>query len=167
MKKFRKFILPMHSISRIFSKRRRGIATVVSSAILIAAVAIMGIVLVGWANTSLFTKQATLESSFNEKMNKLNEDLLVENIWFGPIPSTCSKCIVNVTLSNVGSIGLNVTKIEITNSTSKLFLTITDGGIEPGGDYSIEESFNYENNEVTDFTIFTERGNIITAQEVT
>jgi hypothetical protein len=168
MKKNHKNNLHMHCISKAFSaKRRRGITTVVTSAILLAAVAIMGVTLIGWANTSLFTKQVTQESAFNESMNKLNEDLLVENIWFGAIPSVCTKCILNVTLNNVGSVGLNVTSIEIKNSTSILYLTITDGGIAPSDDYSIQESFGWEPSETTDFTIITERGNIFTAQEVT
>ena len=158
----------MRSLTKVFSaKRRRGIATVVTSAILLSAIAVMGVVLVGWANSNLFTKQAALEASFSEKMNKLNEDLLVEHIWFGGIPSVCTKCIVNVTLNNVGTVGLNVTNIEIKNSTDVLYLTITDGGIVSGDDYSIQESFAYDPNETTDFTITTDRGNIFTAQEVT
>ena len=153
----------MRSLAKVFSaKRRRGLASVVTGAILIAAVAVMGVTLVAWANTNLFTKQAALESSFNEKMNKLNEDLLVEHIWFGTNPN-----IVNVTLNNVGAIGLNVTNIEIKNSTSVLYFTITDGGIYPNGDYSIQETFNWNSGETTDFTIITNRGNIFTAQEVT
>ncbi len=153
----------MRSLTKVFSaKRRRGITTVVTSAILISAVAIMGVTLVAWANTNLFVKQATLESSFNEKMNKLNEDLFVEHIWFGTNPN-----IVNVTITNVGAIGLNVTKIEIKNSTDVLFFTITDGGIVSGDDYSIQESFAYDPNETTDFSIITDRGNIFTAQKVT
>ena len=158
----------MRSLTKVFSaKRRRGLAAVVTGAILISAVAIMGVTLVAWANSNLFTKQAVLQSSFNEKMNKLNEDLLVEHIWFGGIPSVCTKCIVNVTLSNVGTIGLNVTEIKIENSTDVLSLAITDGGIVSGGDYSIQESFAYDPNETTDFSIITDRGNIFTAQEVT
>ena len=153
----------MRSLTKVFSaKRRRGIATVVTSVILISAVAIMGVVLVAWANTNLFVKQAALEASFSEKMNKLNEDLLVEHIWFGTSPN-----IVNVTLNNVGTVGLNVTSIEIKNSTDVMYLTITDGGVYPSGDYSIQETFNWDPDETTDFKIITNRGNIFTAQEVT
>jgi len=145
-----------------FTKRKRAIATVVSTAIILAAVSIMGVMLVAWANTNLYTKQVELESSFNTQMNKLNEDLLVENIWFGTSPN-----IVNVTMNNVGSIGFNVTKIEIKNSTSTMFFTITDGGIDPSEDYSIQETYNWNSGETVDFTIFTNRGNQFTAQEVT
>ena len=149
--------------TKVFSaKRRRGLATVVSTAIILAAISIMGVMLVAWANTNLATKQMELESSFNTKMNKLNEDLLVENIWFGTSPN-----IVNVTMNNVGSVGFNVTKLEIKNSTSTMFFTITDGGIAPSEDYSIQETYNWNSGETVDFTIFTNRGNQFTAQEVT
>jgi len=152
----------MDRLPKVFSKRRRGISTVVSTAIILAAVSIMGVMLVGWANTNLSSSQMALSSSFDTQMNKLNEDLLVENIWFGISPN-----IVNVTMNNVGSIGFNVTKIEIKNSTSVLNVVITDGGIDPSGDYSIQETYNWSSGETVDFTIFTNRGNIFTAQEVT
>jgi len=122
----------------------------------------MGVMLVAWANTNLASNQMELEASFNTQMNKLNEDLLVENIWFGTTPN-----IVNVTLNNVGSIGFNVTKIVIKNSTSVLNVIITDGGISPSGDYSIQESYTWNSGETVDFTVFTNRGNQFTAQEVT
>ncbi len=149
--------------SKVFSARkRRGLSTVVTSAILLSAVAIMGVMLIGWANTNLAQKQIALSDSLDDKMNKLNEDLLVEHIWFGISPN-----IVNLTLNNVGSVGFNVTQIEIKNSTSLLNVIITDGGINPSGDYSIQETYNWNSGETVDFTIFTNRGNQFTAQEVT
>jgi len=150
-------------ITKVFSaKRKRAIATVVSTAILLSAVSIMGVMLVAWSNTSLYTKQVELESSFNDKINKLNEDLLVEHIWFGTNPS-----IVNVTVNNVGTIGFNVTEIRIQNSTDTLFFYYSGGGVPTGGDYSIEESYNWDAGETVDFRITTGRGNLYTAQEVT
>lgn len=151
-------IYPRHYIC----KKRKGLSTVVTSAIIMASVSIMGVMLVGWSNTSLFNQQIEMESSFNEKMNKLNEDVLIENIWFGTSPN-----IVNVTLNNVGIIGLNVTAIKIVNTTDTLTFSITDGGIAPGGDYSLQESFNWNAGETTDFTITTNRGNYYYQQEVT
>ena len=163
MKNISKNYVYMYHLPKVFSiKRRRGLSTVVSTAIILAAVSIMGVMLVGWANTNLSSSQMALSSSFDTQMNKLNEDLLVENIWFGISPN-----IVNVTMNNVGSIGFNVTKIEIKNSTSVLNVVITDGGIDPSGDYSIQETYNWSSGETVDFTIFTNRGNIFTAQEVT
>ena len=150
-------------VTKVFSaKRKRAIATVVSTAIILSAVSIMGVALVAWANTNLATKQMELESSFNTKMNKLNEDLLVEHIWFGTGPS-----MVNVTITNVGSIGFNVTEIRLQNSTDTLFFYYSDGGVPAGGDYSIEESYNWNAGETVNFRITTDRGNQFTAQEVT
>ncbi len=104
MNKILKNYVHKQYVTKVFSaKRRRAIATIVSTAILLSAVSIMGVILVAWANTSLFTKQVELESSFNDKINKLNEDLLIENIWFGATPA-----IVIVTMTNVGSIGFKL-----------------------------------------------------------
>jgi archaellum component FlaF (FlaF/FlaG flagellin family) len=122
----------------------------------------MGASLVIWSNTTLTAQQLEIENSFNEKMNKLNEDVVIENIWFGTSPN-----IVNVTLSNVGYIGVNVTAIKIVNTTDTLTFPITDGGILPGGDYSLEKTFNWSAGETTDFTITTNRGNYYYDQEVT
>lgn len=153
------------NVRKVFSaKRRRGITAVVTGAILMSAVAIMGLTLVTWANTNLYTKQAALELSFSEKMNKLNEDLLVEHIWFG---GTSPTGFVNVTINNVGTIGFNVTEIKIVNSTDTLYFAITDGGAAPTDSFDFQETFNWDPAETTDFTITTERGNIITTQEVT
>lgn len=155
-------MLKPESFPKLSKKNRRGLSTVVSSAIIMAAVSIMGVMLVAWANTNLFTQQIEMENSFNDKMNKLNESLLVENIWFGTSPS-----VVNVTLNNYGIIGLNVTEIWLKNSTETLIFTISDGGIVPSGDYSMEKTYYWNSSETVDFTIFTQRGNIFTAQEVT
>ena len=143
---------------------KRALATVVSSAIIMSSVAIMGTMLVGWSNANLLTKSNNLETSFNEKMNKLNESILVESSWFGTSPN-----VVNVTLSNSGSIGLNVTEMHITNSTSVMFLYFNDGGMTPtiNGTFSMEEPFDWTAGELTEFTIFTERGNIFVFQDVT
>lgn len=163
MKNLTKICMIKHgSIPKFIIKNRRGLSTVVSSAIIMSAVSIMGVMLVAWSNTSLFTQQVEMENSFNDKMNKLNESLLVENIWFGTSPS-----VVNVTLNNYSTIGLNVTEIWIKNSTDTLIFSISDGGIVPSGDYSMEETYYWNPSETVDFTIFTQRGNIFTAQEVT
>ena len=163
MKNFTKKLRTEYFVSRVFYKKnRRGLSTVVSTAILLSAVSVMGVMLVAWSNTNLFTKQSEMESSFNEKMNKLNEDLLIENIWFGSNPN-----IVNVTVNNVGYIGLNVTALTIQNSTDTLVFSFTDGGIAPGDDFSIQETFNWNSGEITDFTVTTQRGNYFSSQEVT
>lgn len=151
-----------HLSKELSTKKRRGLSTVVTTAILMSSMAIMGVMLVGWSNTSLFTQQAQMEDSFNTKINKLNEELLIENIWFGTTPN-----IVNVTMNNVGTVGLNVTSVQLVNSTDTLLFLYPDGGIDPSGDFSIQETYNWNSGETVDFTITTNRGNHYVMQEVT
>ncbi|QLH04638.1 hypothetical protein C5F49_04425 [Nitrosopumilus oxyclinae] len=153
-----------HDHSDFFScKKRKALSTVVTSAILMAAVSIMGVMLVTWSNTSLFTQQIEIENSFNEKMNKLNEDIFIENIWFG----NSSPETLNVTLSNVGIIGLNITSIRVSNSSGFTLFSITDGGVSPNAIYSFNTTYFWDAGETTDFIITTNRGNSYNAQTVT
>jgi len=116
---------------------RRALSTVVTGAILLSAVAIMGTMIVAWSQ-SLFTQnQAELQVSFTNIVNKLNEGLFIENVWFDAVPSPK---IVNVTLSNSGTIFLNVTKIDLIDPVdgSNLVPTvhISDGGVSVNQLYS-------------------------------
>jgi hypothetical protein len=169
MKKLTKNHICKHIVfNASFGNNRRGLSTVITTAILLAAVSIMGVTLVAWSNTSLYSQQIEMEDSFNTKMNKINEDVLIENIWFGSDPLTpCTQCFVNVTLNNVGIIGVNITAIKIVNTTDTLTFSITDGGVSPSDDYSFQDTFNWNAGEVTDFTITTNRGNYFYDQEVT
>ena len=60
--------------------------------------------------------------------------------------------------------------MHIQNSTGIIFYYFTDGGMTPSttnGTFSIQKSFYWTAGEVTDFTVFTERGKIYTLQDVT
>ena len=121
---------------------RRGLASIVTSVILLSAVAIMGVGLVGWSNSNLFSHQKNLEDTFSQNINKLNEDIIFEKVWFG---GTSPNKFVNVTVTNTGNIGLNVTSIQFVNSTDFTEITlssINDGGLIDSESYSAE--INYE-----------------------
>ena len=138
---------------------KRGLSTVVTTAILLSAVSIMGIYLVGWSNSSLLTQQLNLENSFNDKLNKLNEDIFIENVWFNDDPYT-----VNVTINNVGVIGLNVTQIKLVNSSDTAIFVITDGGVVPKNTYSFQDTYVWLKNEIIDIYVTTARDRIFTTQ---
>src|SRR5713226_8380964 len=89
---------------------RRGLATVVTGAIMLTAVAVMGSGLISWANTNLFGHESNLESSYSTNVNKINEYLTVENVWFS---TSGVNNYVNVTMNNPSTIGLNVTEIQL------------------------------------------------------
>ena len=140
---------------------KRGLSTVVTTAILLSAVSIMGIYLVGWSNSSLLNDQIRLENSFNDKINKLNEDIFIENVWFNDDPYT-----VNVTTNNVGVIGLNITQIKLVNSSDTTVFAITNGGVIPKNTYSFQDTYVWVKNEVVDIYVTTARDRIFTTQVV-
>jgi archaellum component FlaF (FlaF/FlaG flagellin family) len=137
-------------------KKRRGLATVVSTGILLSAVAIMGSMLTAWSNSIFATEQHEMNTVYAEGINKLNEFLVIEHVWFGTNPSK----FVNVTLSNVGNVGLNVTKITLDNSIDKTSLLVTNGGIIRGDDFSAKIAYNWTTTEPLQITITTEKGSI-------
>ena len=138
---------------------KRGLSTVVTTAILLSAVSIMGIYLVGWSNSSLLNDQIRLENSFNDKINKLNEDIFIENVWFNDDPYT-----VNVTTNNVGIIGLNITQIKLVNSSDTTVFAITNGGVIPKNTYSFQDTYVWVKNEIVDIYVTTARDRIFTTQ---
>ena len=137
-------------------KTKRGLSTIVTGAILLSAVAIMGIAVVGWANTNLTTHQIQLEETFSNTYNKLKESMLMEHIWFGSVGPS-----INITMNNIGTVGLNVTEIKITNITSSqvYYFTQTDAGIVSGDTLSLNETFGWIADTPYEVLITTDRGN--------
>ena len=136
--------------------KRRALATVVSTGILLSAVAIMGSMLTAWSNSIFATEQDELNAVYAEGVNKLNEFLVIEHVWFGNNPTK----FVNLTMSNVGNVGLNVTKITLDNSIDKTNLVITNGGIIRTDDFSTEIPYNWTTTDPIQVTITTEKGTI-------
>jgi archaellum component FlaF (FlaF/FlaG flagellin family) len=135
---------------------RRALATVVSTGILLSAVAVMGSMMTAWSNSTFANEQHEMNAAYSDGVNKLNEFLVIENVWFGNNPTK----FVNVTTSNVGTIGLNVTKITLDNSIDKTNLLITDGGIVSNDYFSTEITYNWTTTDPIKITITTEKGSI-------
>jgi archaellum component FlaF (FlaF/FlaG flagellin family) len=102
-------------MSRV-GRPRRGISSLITTAILLTATVMMGTGLVNWSNTSYRAGQNSIASTASTNSNQINEDLAIENVWFGTSPSK----FVNITLTNIGGIGLNVTDIKIINSAQQV-----------------------------------------------
>ena len=136
--------------------KRRALATIVSTGILLSAVAIMGSMLTAWSNSIFASEQTELNTVYSEGVNKLNEFLIIEHVWFGDNPNK----FVNLTMSNVGNNGLNVTKITLDNSIDKTNLLITNGGIVRDDILSTEIAYNWTTTDPIQVTIATEKGSI-------
>ena len=139
--------------------RRRALASIVTSAILLSSIAIMGVGLVGWSNSNLMGHQKTLENTFSKNINKLNEHVIFEKVWFG---GTSPNKFVNVTATNSGDIGLNVTSIQFINSTTFAEISstsITNGGISSSQSYSVQIDYEWETGDEFDILLKSNRDN--------
>jgi len=121
-------------------KNRRGLSNIVTSAIMLSAVTVMGLLIVVWANTNLNTHQQSLDSTISSNFNKINEKMLIEHVWFNRVGP-----VINMTFNNVGTVGLNVTSVQITNVTSGQIYSFihTDAGIAPDDTISLTENFGW------------------------
>lgn len=142
-------------------KTKRGLSTIVTSAILLSAVSVLGIGIIGWANTNLSTHQAELDETFAVNHNKINERITVEHVWFGNTGPS-----INITMSNTGTLGLNVTQIKIQNIDSGQYYTYpqTDGGIVYGGELSLNETLTWTASTPYDILVETNRGNLFNTE---
>jgi len=138
--------------SRIGTKR--ALSELPSIVIIMFAVAVMGIFLVSWSNQSLNLSAMKLTDSYDNKINRLSEEILIEHVWFG----TGSNKFVNVTLTNISNIGITLTEIELVNSTKTHTIT-TSQNLLPGDTYSIEEVYVWTSNDPVDVTVITAREN--------
>ncbi len=149
------------NIHRIGTKR--ALSTIVTTAIILSAVAIMGSLVVGWANMKLGAQEEALSLTFNNNINKLNEDFVIENVWYDYVLGN-----VNVTVTNVGILALNVTEIKFTDPSdySDLeTLSITDGRILVQKSLSTNVTYSGLTSGVPfNVVVTSERGNIIQKQ---
>lgn len=136
--------------------KRRALATVVTTGILLSAVAVMGSMLTAWSNSIFANEQHDIGTAHDEGINKLNEFLVIEHVWFG----NNSTKFINMTMSNVGNVGLNVTKITLDNSLDRLDLVMTDGGIERNDYKSMKIFYNWTTTDPIKISIITGKGSL-------
>ena len=140
---------------------RRGLSTVVTGVIMLTAVAMMGTFIVSWSNSSLFSQQQELTSSLTTNVNKIKESLVIENIWF----NSTSPRFVNITMNNVGTIGLNVTEIHLGNATKTHQIIQKNNPVLAGQTISYQEYYDWQNNATVQVLIKTARDNFFKAED--
>ena len=144
-------------------RQRRGLATIITSAIMMSAVVMMGSAGVVWSQTSLAVQQADMANTASNYMNKLNESLVFEYVYCASDP--CDQ--INVVLTNIGHVGLDVSELTISEKMSGFnkIQSVTNGQITPQN--SIEITVNdagFSSYDVLDVMVKTNRGNIIQTQ---
>ena len=145
-----------------------GVSTVIASAILIGGVAVIGSGIVLWANSKLSSSEIVLSSVSTTNTNKFNEFLAIENVWFCKPLDVCLGTTppkANVTITNIGTIGLNVTQIKIVNSTKTVTYNLKPSvPILPAQSYIWANTYTAHTNLPVNVTITTARGSIFVTQ---
>jgi len=152
--------------SRIGTKR--AISELPSASMLMFAVAIMGIGLLAWSNTTFLTQQEAMNSQYAGILNKLNEEVFIENVWFVGA-SNLTKAI-HIYATNIGSVGLTITEIKFvvpSNGTTLKSFTSTDDAIKQKNSLLIEHAYAWQDDTLVDLIVTTTRGSAFKTQLVT
>ena len=156
----------MTSMKILKPRLRRGLAAVVSGAILLTAVSIMGTVGIAWSQTTLNEKQAGMTTEVNNYVNKIKESIVFEYVYCNTTP--CDT--INLVLTNVGDIGIDITEITISDSVSGFskVIPITHDVIQTDKSFSISINDAYfYSYPFLDIQVTTSRDNIIQTQITT
>ncbi|HYL66549.1 MAG TPA: hypothetical protein VEU72_05300 [Nitrosopumilaceae archaeon] len=149
-------------------KSRRGISSAIVGAMLLTGTTILGVTLVAWSHSSVITTESNLASSASSKSNTLSEYLSIENVWFRHHIPVSGLSGINITLRNVGSIGVNVTQIKFNNtcipSTNCYTVPKALGTILPGNFTWVQPQINWHNGSSINMSVITQRGSIVTTR---
>jgi len=145
------------------ARKRRALATVITSAIMMTAVTVLGGAGVVWSQTTMNTQQMEMNETVNDYVNKIGESMMFEYVYCDSDP--CDSIIVVIT--NVGDLGLDVSKITISDKQSgfQKVQSLTKGQIMPDGSISIViDDLAFQLYDVLDVSATTARGNVIQSQ---
>ncbi len=97
--------------------RRRALSSIVTAGIMLSAVAVLGSAVISWSNGNLKVFEIALTNTAVNSTNKINENIVLENIAFCSNCGTAnSKNVINVTLTNTGTVSSKITQIQIDNN---------------------------------------------------
>lgn len=143
---------------------RRGLATVVSATILLTATVLLGTAGISWSSSILNVKQAEAAEAVANHVNKIKESIIFESVYCNTNSNT-----LDIALTNVGSIGVSVAEITISDKVSGFYHVeqYQNADIMPDGIYTISITENFPTNAILDITVSTSRGNIYSTQTST
>jgi hypothetical protein len=155
------------------ARRRRALATVITSAIMMTAVTVLGGAGVVWSQTTMNTQQMEMNETVNDYVNKIGESMMFEYVYCDSDPCEYVYCdsdpcdSIIVVITNVGDLGLDVSKITISDKQSgfQKVQSLTKGQIMPDDSISIViDDLAFQLYDVLDVSATTARGNVIQSQ---
>ena len=153
---------------------RRGLTTVVTTALMLTTVAVLGSAIVAWSNGNLKVFETALSTTASNDTNKITENLIIENIVF------CHSCnttdgdnVINVTLTNIGTEGVTVNQIKVNGTTIRQYSPNQDSlpaDILPKQSYTVSAELptgtTWTSGSLDTITVMTSRDSIYTTQGV-
>ena len=136
----------------------RALSSIVTGMVLLVATVILGSAVVMWSNGTFSVSKSITTALYATSISKFDEQLVVENTWFGSTPSK----FINVTVYNVGSTGITVADIQIKNSTKIVDIPISHGNILPKMTNSTKISYGWTSKIPVSIIITTAKGTVIT-----
>ena len=136
-----------------FASSRRGIASVVSSAILLTSVTMIGTGTVLWTQNTVNTREHDAGLHYASTINKIKESLMLEKFFY----DTPNKKL-NLVFKNTGDVGLIVNAIEIQGSNNQI-IPIANVGIVHNGFYVASITYDWLGDPI-DVFVKTTRGSI-------
>jgi len=91
---------------------RRGLSTVVTSIIMVAAVGIMGAGLVSWSNSSFAVQQLNVANQAANRIDLIRETFVIEDVWFYDDNGKKG----DITIHNTGELAVTISNIYINNT---------------------------------------------------
>ena len=109
---------------RRLSRNKRGISVAISSVIMVAAVITVGLTVVAWTTSTFARQQSETAQFFSDRSQTIRENFVVEDVWFN---ASTSPKKVDITVRNVGEVGMNVTAIHFNATILAQNQVITNG----------------------------------------
>lgn len=160
-----------NDLTKFRFSQRRGLSTVVTTALMLTAVAVLGSALVSWSNGNLKIFETALSTTASNDTNRITESLNIENIVFCSLCSTSgSNNVVNVTLTNTGSVGITVNQIQVNGTTIQNYAKSTTLPVDilPQTSYTVSALLPgdtmWKSKDLDTVTVVTARMSIYTTQ---
>jgi hypothetical protein len=139
---------------------------------MLTAIAVLGTTLVSWSNSNLRAFEFSLANNVSNKTNQMNENLAIENVVF------CTNCggpntknIVNITLTNTGTVSVRVNPIQINNTVINNYYSSSSSlpvNIMPKNSYLVSATLpsptTWASKKPDTITVTTARGSMFTTQ---
>ncbi len=134
-------------------RRRSGLSVVISTAMMIAAMSILGSLMLTWANSNFNVQQTQIGNYYEQSNNALQETYVIEDVWF----ANSDPNHVYITTRNVGSIAIQLSSITINSFTLNLSPAVT---LQKDSTYQATIPYTWNKQQTLDISVNTQRGSI-------